>query len=111
MRKLCTTCKRKPVAINYIKEDRIFYRSKCDSCARGAKVLRPKWELIGYKKSNRCDKCGYTSRFSEIFDVYHIDGDLNNCRITNLKTVCANCQRILHLLGIPWKQGDLTPDL
>jgi hypothetical protein len=111
MRKLCTICKRKPVAINYVKEGRVFYRSKCDSCARGSKSLRPKWQLTGYKKSNRCDKCGYTNRYSEVFDVYHIDGDLNNCRITNLKTVCANCQRILLILGLPWKQGDLTPDL
>jgi hypothetical protein len=24
--------------------------------------------------------------------------------------VCANCQRILHKLKLPWKRGDLTPD-
>ena len=44
------------------------------------------------------------------FNVYHVDGDRNNCAFTNLKTVCANCQRVLHLEGMRWRQGDLTPD-
>jgi hypothetical protein len=44
------------------------------------------------------------------FNVFHIDGNLNNCKFNNLKTVCANCQRSLHLEGIRWKQGDLVPD-
>jgi predicted HNH restriction endonuclease len=42
--------------------------------------------------------------------VYHIDGDISNCKYSNLKTVCANCQRILHKLKQPWRRGDLTPD-
>ena len=57
-----------------------------------------------------CDRCGYTSEYDMQFNVYHIDGDRNNCAFTNLKSVCANCQRILHLVGMRWKQGDLTPD-
>jgi hypothetical protein len=35
---------------------------------------------------------------------------MTNCKYTNLKTVCANCQRILYKLGLSWRQGDLTPD-
>ena len=35
---------------------------------------------------------------------------INNCSFKNLKTVCANCQRVLHLVGLKWKQGDLVPD-
>jgi hypothetical protein len=42
--------------------------------------------------------------------VFHIDGDPKNCRFSNLKTVCANCQRVLDRLRLPWRQGDLTPD-
>jgi hypothetical protein len=42
--------------------------------------------------------------------VYHIDGNINNCKYANLKTVCANCQRLLHKIKLPWKRGDLTPD-
>jgi predicted HNH restriction endonuclease len=36
---------------------------------------------------------------------------LNNCRPTNLKTVCANCARVLHKENVRWRQGDLVPDL
>jgi predicted HNH restriction endonuclease len=42
--------------------------------------------------------------------VFHVDGELNNCRPVNLKTVCANCARVLHKEGVKWKQGDLRPD-
>ena len=48
---------------------------------------------------------------SEVFTVFHVDGDLNNCRVANLKTVCANCARVLHKEGVRWRQGDLVPDL
>lgn len=110
MRKLCKVCGRRPAAINYYKEGVPFYRSKCDHCSRGSKEGTPRWYKAGYRKKSKCDKCGFTSRYKEQFDVYHVDGDLTNCKITNLKTVCSNCQRILINLNLPWKQGDLSPD-
>ena len=109
-RKLCSKCSKKAVAINYKKDNKIYYRSICDACARGTKKENPKWLQNGYKLKNKCDKCGFTSKHSEPFNVYHIDGNLNNCNYRNLKTICANCQRLLHLLNLPWKQGDLIPD-
>jgi hypothetical protein len=72
-----------PVAINYIKHDKTYYRKQCDSCLRGVIKKQPRWKTSG----NR-----------------------NNCSFNNLKTVCANCQRVLHLVGMKWKQGDLVPD-
>ena len=110
MRKLCKNCGQRPAAINYYKEGKTFYRSKCDHCARGYEKSRPLWAIHGYKKKTACDKCGFTSKHPEQFNVFHVDGDLQNCRYTNLKTVCLNCQRILHKEGIKWKQGDLVPD-
>lgn len=110
MRDLCSKCQEKPRAINYYKEGRPFYRSTCDACARGAKKKRPRWSQLGYRKKDFCEKCGYKSQHSEQFNVYHIDGDLDNCRPTNLKTICANCQRILQKQGVRWRQGDLIPD-
>ena len=53
----------------------------------------------------------FKSKFSEQFNVFHVDGNLNNSRPINLKTICANCARVLHKEGIRWKQGDLVPDL
>lgn len=110
MRDICRSCNKRPVAINYQKENKIFYRSKCDHCSKGRKQERPLWALHGYKKKNQCDKCGFTSKYQEQFNVFHIDGNLKNCQPTNLKTVCANCQRLLHKLKLPWRQGDLVPD-
>ena len=111
MRPLCKVCGEKPCAINYYKNNRVYYRSKCDTCARSSKPGKPRWYQLGYRKKDYCEKCGYHSKFPIQFNVFHVDGNLNNCRPKNLKTVCANCQRILHQEGINWRQGDLTPDL
>ena len=110
MRELCKKCTKRPVAINYYKEGTPYYRSTCDHCSRNRGEGNPPWVLAGYKKKNQCDKCGFKSLVPEVFDVFHVDGNLKNCRYTNLKTVCANCQRTLHREGIKWKQGDLRPD-
>ena len=110
MRKLCKKCNERPVAVNYYKNNRTYYRATCDHCSRDRKEGNPLWALSGYKKKNVCDKCGFKSPHLETFNVFHVDGNLTNCRYTNLKTVCANCQRLLHREGIKWKQGDLRPD-
>lgn len=110
MRKLCKKCNQRPVAINYHKEGKSFFRSVCDHCAKNRRTGIPNWTLAGYKKKTACDKCGFTSKYDDQFNVYHVDGDLTNCRFTNLKTICANCQRTLQREGARWKQGDLLPD-
>ena len=110
MRDLCRNCGQRPVAVNYYKEGKPFYRSKCDHCTRGRDNGNPLWATVGYKKKSVCDKCSYTSKYPEQFNVFYVDGNPANCRFTNLKTVCANCQRTLHRLKLPWKQGDLRPD-
>ena len=57
-----------------------------------------------------CEKCNFKSNHQEQFNVFHIDGSLENCQFNNLKTICANCQRIMQKEGVRWKQGDLLPD-
>jgi len=111
MRPLCK-CGLKPAAVNYRKNGRTYYRTRCERCNYQGQDAAgvPAWQRKGYKKKNHCEKCGFASSHSEQFDVYHIDGDLRNCRFRNLKTVCANCQRILQKTGVKWRQGDLTPD-
>lgn len=109
-RPLCAECGIRPVAINYVKNGQNYYRKKCDHCSRGRKEGKPRWYKSGYRMKSKCDRCGYTSKYPQQFNVYHIDGNLNNCRYDNLKTVCANCQRLLHSLNLPWRQGDLVPD-
>jgi hypothetical protein len=110
MRPLCK-CKQRPAAINYYKDGKTYYRKLCESCLRnGLGSNIPKWVLAGYNKKDVCEKCSFKSSHNEQFNVFHIDGDLNNCRSNNLKTICANCQRIIQKEGVKWRQGDLTPD-
>ena len=110
MRPLCT-CGQRPAAINYRKEGKTYYRKKCERCLRnGAGHGIPLWKQRGYEKKDVCEKCGFKSNHIEQFNVFHIDGSLENCRPNNLKTICANCQRILQKEGVRWKQGDLVPD-
>ena len=84
MRPLCK-CGVRPCAVNYKKNNRTYYRSLCD-------------------------KCGFKSQYNDVYRVYHIDGNLDNCRLSNLKTVCANCRVLLTKEGSNWKQGDLIAD-
>ena len=110
MRPLCK-CGQRPRAVNYKKNGRIYYRSLCEICmAHGVGHKIPRWSRSGYKIKNQCDKCGFRSPHLEVFRVFHVDGDLNNCRPANLKTVCSNCAQVLGKEGITWKQGDLVAD-
>jgi len=111
MRPLCV-CGFRPAAVNYKKNGKTFYRKKCEICLKSKTTGLgiPIWQQVGYNKKNFCEKCGFKSNYTEQFNVYHIDGNLKNSAISNMKTVCANCQRILHLDNARWKQGDLLPD-
>lgn len=111
MRPLCD-CGIRPAAINYKKNNKTYYRRVCEKCLHngGRNIGVPKWYQAGYRQKEVCEKCNYKSKHKEQFNVYHIDGDLENCRPNNLKTICANCQRIMQKQGVRWKQGDLVPD-
>jgi hypothetical protein len=110
MRPLCK-CGQRPRAVNYKKNDRVYYRSLCEVCmTHGINHGIPRWARAGYKIKAQCEKCGFKSQHTEIFRVFHIDGDLNNCRHSNLKTVCCNCAQILSKEKISWRQGDLIAD-
>ena len=114
VRPLCAECKSKPRAYAYRKGPKIYWRRLCDTCNRkknnkkvgGITAL----QRSGYKKKRKCELCGFKAQNSAQLDVFFVDGNLRNTVVTNLKTVCANCQRSLHLEGIRWQQGDLVPD-
>ena len=110
MRALCKQCGVRPVAINYYKNNKPFYRRTCDHCSKKRNIGKPLWFQQGYRMKLKCDRCGFVSKYKEPFNVFYIDGNPTNCTHSNLKTVCANCQRILHILKLKWKQGDLIPD-
>ena len=110
MRPLCS-CGIRPCAVNYKKNGKTYYRSLCEACmTHGKNAGIPRWYRAGYRQKNQCDRCGFKSPHKEVFRVFHVDGNLDNCRPNNLKTVCANCREILAKEGITWKQGDLVAD-
>jgi hypothetical protein len=42
--------------------------------------------------------------------VYHVNGNLNDCELRNLKTICLNCSALIMRQDLPWQRGDLEPD-
>jgi hypothetical protein len=113
MRPICQACNQRPCAVNYIREDVTHYRSRCETCQRknkGIKPREPRWKSAGYKKKPACDRCGFRARFASQLLVYHIDGDLNNATLKNLRTVCRNCVEEIARTEVTWRVGDLEPD-
>ena len=113
-RPLCPDCRQRPRAICYHKYGRVYYRSRCMQCLRKAQhrpAPRMRWQLDGYKKKSVCDRCGFRAKYSAQLQVFHVDGDLNNSSLLNLKTVCQNCAIEIKKLDQQWMPGDLEPDV
>jgi hypothetical protein len=113
IRPICPECKQRPRAIAYHKYDRIYYRGRCTRClakSKNSKSPKPRWQLDGYKKKPTCDRCGFRSKFSAQLLVYHVDGNLNNSTVRNLKSICQNCVVEIKKSDLPWRPGELEPD-
>lgn len=113
VRPICKKCNQNVCAINYKKNDVTHYRSLCDECGRKTKKLKPRkanWTKSGYKKKTTCDICGFKSVYSSQILVYHIDGNLENINLTNLRSICLNCVEVVKKREITWKRGDLEVD-
>ena len=92
----------------------MYYRKTCDSCAtKNSKKPRktPRWQLQGYKKKPTCERCGFKARYAAQLTVFHVDGNLKNNQIDNLKTVCLNCVAEIKRSDLPWRRGEIEPDL
>ena len=70
----------------------------------------PKWKGSGYKKKPTCDLCGFKSLFPSQMTVYHIDGNLENIALNNLRTICLNCVEVVKKKNVTWRRGDLEID-
>ena len=114
MRPICLTCNQRPKAIAYHRGSKIQYRRQCEFCIKRGRKIKPpdpKWKLAGYKKKLICDRCGFRAKYSAQLLVYHIDGNMNNTSLRNLKTICQNCIVEVAKTDLPWKPGDLEPDV
>jgi hypothetical protein len=114
MRPICLACNQRPRAVAYCRANSTQYRRLCEHCIRRGRKIKtpePKWKTAGYKKKSVCDRCGFKAKFSAQLMVYHVDGNMNNTNVRNLKTVCQNCVIEISKAELPWRPGDLEPDV
>jgi len=112
-RPVCPACNQRFRAVNYHKDGVAHYRARCEYCIKRNRKIKapdPRWKAAGYKKKTTCDRCGFRGKFAAQLLVYHIDGNLNNSGLRNLKTICLNCVEEVKRADLPWKSGDLEED-
>ena len=113
-RPLCKQCNSKPRAYAYRRGPKIYWRSLCDTCNRKRSGKRvggvTALQRSGYKKRKKCELCGFRAQQQTQLDVLFVDGNLRNTSSGNLKTVCANCQRLQGVRRLGWRVGDLVAD-
>ncbi len=100
-REICK-CGRRPVAINYKKNDITHYRSVCSTCSKERRKQR-KSQFPNYIKKATCEKCGFTPKFTDQLVFIPID------QPQMLKTVRLNCKAELSHTKT-WTPGDLVAD-
>lgn len=110
----CKSCNQRLCAVNYIRDGATHYRSQCEYCIKRGRRIKPpepRWKTTGYKKKPTCDRCGFRAKYAVQLMVYHMDSNLNNSNLRNLKTVCQNCAIELKKSDSIWMPGDLEPDV
>jgi hypothetical protein len=113
MRPICKECNKNYRAVNYVRDTITHYRSICDECGRKKNKKKPRipaWQKAGYKKKATCDLCGFKSTVLSQTTVFHIDGNLENTKSVNLRTICLNCVEVVKKTQVNWKRGDLEVD-
>lgn len=113
IRPVCRECGRNPCAPNYWRDGVRHWRTRCAACEakrRGKTPPKAKWATGGYRKKSQCDLCGFKSKWSSQITVWHINGNLNDVALTNLRSVCLNCVEEVKRKLFTWNRGDLTPD-
>lgn len=112
-RPICVECNKNYRAINYIRNGKTYYRKICDSCGKNKSKKKNRvflWEKAGYRKKTVCDCCGFKAVYPTQMLVFHIDGDLTNVSLTNLRSICLNCVEVVKRREVTWKRGDLLVD-
>jgi hypothetical protein len=112
-RPICPKCNKDFCAINYLKNGVYHYRSICNECGKKKPRKKPRtynWQKSGYKKKATCDLCGFRSVYPSQILVYHINGDLTDINLSNLRSICLNCVEVVKRKEVTWKRGDLQVD-
>jgi len=114
MRPICLACHQRVRAVAYHRNEQVQYRKLCEYCIKKNRKIKPpepRWKTSGYKKKPTCDRCGFRAKFAAQLMVFHLDGNLANVNLRNLKTACQNCVIEIMKSDLPWRTGDLEPDV
>lgn len=112
-RPMCKVCNKNLAAANYWSKGVRHYRSKCEICLKANKNVKPaepKWRKSGYKKKVTCDLCNFKSTYTSQIIVFHVDGNLNNCELINLRSICLCCIEVVKRKQLTWKIGEIEVD-
>lgn len=91
-RPLCTHCKAQLVKPNGIsKYGFTKWHKYCVDCSKGA--YNTKFGYLLHKK-NKCEKCGFMPEDKCQLDIVYKDSNKKNKEKNNIRTICANCNRI-----------------
>lgn len=91
-RKLCQLCNTSLVKSNGISKHGFKkWHKYCSSCAKA--MYNSKFGYLLHKKS-KCDDCGFIPKDNCQLDLIYKDNNKNNKTKSNLKTLCANCNRL-----------------
>ena len=113
-RKICPTCNTNPVAINYVRKEKVYYRRLCLPCIRKGRRIKPTppaWYRAGYRKKDCCEKCGVKAKYpADQLRVFYVDGNMKNVDWSNFRTVCLLCQIDIQNSTLPWRPAGIVPD-
>lgn len=112
-RPACVACKQRFCAVNYHRAGVAHYRARCEHCIKKNKHVKlpvARWHSAGYKKKSYCDLCKFRAKYAAQLLVCHVDGNMNNVDVRNLKTICQNCVIDVMKSTRSYRSGDLEPD-
>lgn len=93
--KLCSTCKKHHVAVNYTRNNKTYYRKICYYCIKKKKQSKNQAAQLlkrsGYKKKTICDRCGFVAKTPEQIKIHFRDRNELNTSSTNIRSYCFNC--------------------
>ena len=111
-RPICQHCQSRPAALNYVRNGKRHYRSRCLACIDAVKrehsLEAQTLHKSGYQKRNTCDRCGFVSRHPSQVSIVFLDGNRLNVGRQNLRTYCANC--VTEIAAVPSSRSGLVPD-
>lgn len=91
-RPLCINCKTTLAKSNGVSKHGFKkWHKYCASCSKAA--YNSKFGFLLFKK-NKCEKCGFVPEDKCQLDIVYKDGNKKNKEKSNLKTLCANCNRV-----------------